>query len=337
MSNTNNPNYYPKRFGPWMMNVGATNKWRQKAWFSVSGSWIDVGAPGDDIYSTIPGNGYYSFDGTSMAAPIVSGIAGLLLGANPNLKNYDLEWIIKFTTTDFLPLGFDEETGYGRVNADTAVKHLFLPYELTRNDASAPTIIADNVWRSFINRAGEVAPGTYLCDVYKLEQTVSFETPYAVAPWGWFSLTGYSIENPNYCKEYLYCSSSTTSITLRTYFYWIIANQSGQLIYKWAPVDPNMIPWKYVVLGRRNISTPSNLNANGVPNSNNIKLTWTDASNNELKFKIFRSSNGTTFNLYDSVAQNVKQYIDNNTTQGQKYWYKVQAWAQEFYSGYSKY
>jgi len=74
MSNTSNPHFYPKRFGPWMMNVGAImrtgNPYRpyKVAPFSVVGYWIDVGAPGENIYSTLPENNYGYMDGTSMAA-----------------------------------------------------------------------------------------------------------------------------------------------------------------------------------------------------------------------------------------------------------------------------
>ena len=135
MSNTSAPHDYPKRFGFWMMNVGSTTRRDRLASHSVTGYWIDVGAPGVDIFSTLPGNSYGYKTGTSMSAPIVSGIAGLMLGANPYLKNYDLEWIIKLTATDIEDPGFDKETGYGRVNADTAVKYSLTPYEITREDA----------------------------------------------------------------------------------------------------------------------------------------------------------------------------------------------------------
>lgn len=124
MSNYPYPREYPQRYGPWMMNIGATNMNDRKADISVEGHWIDVAAPGEGIYSTIPGDNYGTMTGTSQATPVVSGLAGLLLGANSDLRNYDLEWLIKLSATDIESPGFDEKTGYGRVNADTAVVHV---------------------------------------------------------------------------------------------------------------------------------------------------------------------------------------------------------------------
>jgi len=55
---------------------------------------VDVFAPGVDIYSTVPGNNYERDSGTSMAAPVVSGLAALLMGYYPNLSATDVKHII---------------------------------------------------------------------------------------------------------------------------------------------------------------------------------------------------------------------------------------------------
>lgn len=56
--------------------------------------FVDVFAPGRDIYSTIPGSEYDSFNGTSMAAPMVAGIAALLRSYFPDLKATQVREII---------------------------------------------------------------------------------------------------------------------------------------------------------------------------------------------------------------------------------------------------
>jgi thermitase len=46
---------------------------------------MGIAAPGVKIMSTIPGNKYAAFNGTSMAAPHVSGLIGLMKSINPSL------------------------------------------------------------------------------------------------------------------------------------------------------------------------------------------------------------------------------------------------------------
>jgi thermitase len=58
--------------------VAATDSNDCVASWSSQGSWVDVAAPGVDIYSTLPENEYGYKSGTSMAAAYVSGLAGLL-------------------------------------------------------------------------------------------------------------------------------------------------------------------------------------------------------------------------------------------------------------------
>jgi cell wall-associated protease len=66
-----------------------------KASFSNYGkNNVDVFAPGFMINSTTPGSKYEEFDGTSMAAPVVSGLAALILSYYPDLKPAQLKDII---------------------------------------------------------------------------------------------------------------------------------------------------------------------------------------------------------------------------------------------------
>ena len=58
-------------------------------------SEVDVFAPGTRIYSTVPGNKYENLQGTSMAAPVVTGVAALLLEFYPNLTPEQLKYCIE--------------------------------------------------------------------------------------------------------------------------------------------------------------------------------------------------------------------------------------------------
>jgi len=62
---------------------------------------VDVFAPGSQILSTIPGGGYERNSGTSMAAPVVSGVAALLMSYFPNLTALQVKQIILDSSTRY--------------------------------------------------------------------------------------------------------------------------------------------------------------------------------------------------------------------------------------------
>ncbi len=70
--------------------VGATQQNGTFASFSNRGPWIDVAAPGNQIQSALPGGQWGTWSGTSMAAPLVAGVAALLKQANPDWKPVDV-------------------------------------------------------------------------------------------------------------------------------------------------------------------------------------------------------------------------------------------------------
>lgn len=66
--------------------VGASTQADQVAAFSNYGSWVNIAAPGETILSTVPGGGYGTWSGTSMAAPLVAGEAALIRAVNPGMN-----------------------------------------------------------------------------------------------------------------------------------------------------------------------------------------------------------------------------------------------------------
>lgn len=72
------------------------NNYSQTYW-SNAGDRVDICAPGNDVYSTIPGGlwgKYRNMSGTSMAAPVVTGVASLVWSANNTLSGSDIKQII---------------------------------------------------------------------------------------------------------------------------------------------------------------------------------------------------------------------------------------------------
>lgn len=81
-----------------------------------------LSAPGTRIYTTRSNGGYIYKEGTSMAAPFVSGVAALVFQANPQLSASQAKEILFSTAEKLTERDFDEETGYGLVNARRAVQ-----------------------------------------------------------------------------------------------------------------------------------------------------------------------------------------------------------------------
>ena len=80
---------YPAAY-PNVIAVAATDKDDHLPGWSNNGDWVSLGAPGVEIYSTLPGDGYGYESGTSTAAALVSGEAALLftIAADTNGNGY---------------------------------------------------------------------------------------------------------------------------------------------------------------------------------------------------------------------------------------------------------
>ena len=90
---------------PNVITVGAsarTNNGDLVASFSNYGKkTVDVFAPGKDIYSTVPGSKYENNSGTSMASPVVTGVAAVLKSYFPKLTYADIKRIITQSVTPY--------------------------------------------------------------------------------------------------------------------------------------------------------------------------------------------------------------------------------------------
>ncbi|WP_395402095.1 S8 family serine peptidase [Arthrobacter sp. UC242_113] len=122
---------YPGAY-PNVISVAATDNNDKKASFSTYGKRVDVAAPGVDVYSTFPihpfalgtqsgrSMGYDIASGTSMASPVVAGVAALVWSTPAGTANNLVREKVQ-STADAKVFGTGTYWKYGRVNACRAV------------------------------------------------------------------------------------------------------------------------------------------------------------------------------------------------------------------------
>ncbi|WP_161568896.1 Ig-like domain-containing protein [Exiguobacterium sp. SL-9] len=112
--------HYPSSYEH-VISVGSTTSYDTLSSFSNYGWNVDVTAPGSSILSTTPYNTYSYKSGTSMASPVVAGVAALVKAAEPNISVDELAERLTSTADDLGSPGRDYYYGYGRINAKAAL------------------------------------------------------------------------------------------------------------------------------------------------------------------------------------------------------------------------
>jgi subtilisin family serine protease len=135
---------------PLTISVGASNPYDGRAGFSGTGNALDVVAPGVFVPTVLwdDNTDFFTwFSGTSAAAPIVSGIASLLLSIDPNLSHDDIREILTTTAEDQVgppsedTPGRDDFFGHGRVNLFKALSAVMIVVEIDIKPGSDPNAI----------------------------------------------------------------------------------------------------------------------------------------------------------------------------------------------------
>ncbi len=110
--------HYPSNYDD-VICVASSTSSDSKSGFSNYGSAVDVTAPGSSILSTVPFDDYGYMSGTSMATPLVSGLLGLMISAQPGLPQDDYVNCLINSCDDISAQnpGYNGDLGSGRINA----------------------------------------------------------------------------------------------------------------------------------------------------------------------------------------------------------------------------
>jgi len=106
---------YPARYAS-VIAVSASDSNNKLAGFSSTGPAIELIAPGTSINSTVPGNTYASWNGTSMAAPHVAGSAAAVWALNSSLSNVQVRELLAANAQNLNLVS--SQQGYGLVRVD---------------------------------------------------------------------------------------------------------------------------------------------------------------------------------------------------------------------------
>jgi subtilisin family serine protease len=265
------PIQYPAAFGQGVIAVAATDSVDQVVETSSRGNHVDVAAPGLDVMTCVPANPipnrYIKEDGTSMAAPHVAGLAGLLFSydqvfSGSDLSNDDIEQIIRLSANDLEPAGFDSLSGMGRINARAAFELIRSPNRLYSDQQALGGTLQTSDWQGeicFLFPPPGLEDGWYTAFRHAVETVVAFPVAFASPPHVWgrgFATIGYStdgsdagFDNVNYGMGWCEPVGTITasSCTLRTYVY-SLRDSTGAHI-AWAPTDAANVKYAYSVLG----------------------------------------------------------------------------------------
>ncbi len=172
--NTSTP-FYPAAY-PSSFSVSAVGSNRQKAPYSNFGSSIDLTAPGGDSALDLNGDGlgdgvlsttksgnsfnYQAYQGTSMAAPHVAGVIGLMKSLEPDLTPEDFRALLQsgVITEDLGASGRDDLYGYGLIDAYLALASINdiseLPTQLSLNPQSISLVSGASEASVQVNQLG---------------------------------------------------------------------------------------------------------------------------------------------------------------------------------------
>lgn len=121
-SDTENP-LYPAAYEN-VLAVASSDQNDARSWFSSYGRFVDIIAPGSDIYTTTFNDDYKTDSGTSLSAPIVSGAAALVWAQHPEMTSLQIAELLRVSADESIydfNGGFRNKLGSGRLDIAKAL------------------------------------------------------------------------------------------------------------------------------------------------------------------------------------------------------------------------
>jgi subtilisin family serine protease len=292
--------YYPASYSSAnIIAVAATDEDDNLASFSNYGiDSVDVGAPGVNILSCRPGNGYAYEDGTSMATPHVAGLAALLQGRNLAFTPLELKAFI-MNKVDPKPSLNGRVAAGGRVNAYRALEPPAAPSQLSISKTTGTQI--DITWTD--NASDESG--------FRIERKTGAGGTYSEINTTGPNTTQYSDTGLN----------GGTTYTYRVRAYHSLGNSGYSNEANGTTLDTPQAPTQLAVSS----STETQ-----------IQITWTDNASNETGFKIERkAASGGTYVEIQSVPADTTSHRDTGLASGTTYFYRLRAFNGLGFSVYS--
>jgi thermitase len=296
--------FYPAGYSN-CIAVAATSQSDIKASFSNYGSWVDVAAPGEYIYSTLPnhtnqigGLNYGYLSGTSMATPFVAGLAGLIWSTSYGTSAASVRSRIESTADTIAGTG--TYWTYGRIDAYKAVSNAVVDITPPPQVTGLAVVTASS---SQLNLAWAASSAT---DVAKYNV---YRSPSSI---GLFELKASPTTN----------SYSNTGLTASTTYYYQVSavDNSGN-------EGPRSSIASATTAGLSDTTPPSQVTgviASAVSYSQ-INLSWAASTAPDLNnYRVYRSTSATgTFSLIASPTTN--SYSNTGLTASTPYYYQVSA------------
>jgi serine protease len=170
--------FFPASYN-YVLSVGSTTNSDAKSSFSNYGAFLDVCAPGSNIYTAMSDNTYGYMSGTSMASPITAGCAAVVLSQNPTFNALQIGEQLRVTSDNIYTVPsngvYQNKLGKGRVNLFRALTEVSPSVRMTNlvtTDLNDDTFIIGDT----IRLTGDIT--NFLAPTANLDITLTTSSPY---------------------------------------------------------------------------------------------------------------------------------------------------------------